>query len=624
MVAYKLQIACLVIIIFIGTLFFAAKRETTRLHKSFASILIMMPVYLISDILSAYTVNNYAYLYCWQNNLAHRFFLISITIVVYLFSKHVQNLVTNEAGLSNKRRQVIVGSKIVLLVSIAVTICAKPSYVTSKYSNYASAKFAAGAFAAVSIYVLTIIVTIIYYWRLLPRKKRLAILLGVVMEFVGLLLQYYYTYLLLSGFTLTMMTLAFYLTMDNPDIALLEEMSEEKRKVEELSNAKSSFISVVSHEIRTPMNAIIGMTDILLRDSKSLDETQEKYLKNIKSSGDALVMIVNDILDQSKLESGKMELVEGSYNIFEITNDVRLIIENRIGDKDIELQYEIDDTIPEYLVGDGLRIRQILINLLNNAVKFTESGFIRLSIKNIRSEVGRCQIRFAVRDSGQGIKPADLMKLGEAFTQVDVAKNHNKEGTGLGLSISRDFIRLMDSQLEVASEYGKGSEFSFVIWQKVDDGDSIKNLRDEFTASDVKLLFVDDSALNLTIDKELVKPLLVEADTATSGREALAKVTSEKYDIVFLDNMMPHMTGVEVAEIIRGMTGKDYRGEGEVTADYFEKLPIVVLSGDGTPETVAKFEAAKTNGYIIKPVDIKDLKKMIIKCVDETKIQYIE
>ena len=255
----------------------------------------------------------------------------------------------------------------------------------------------------------------------------------------------------------------------------MEELKKQKEIAEEANASKSAFLSIVSHEIRTPMNAVVGMTELLLRDEDSLTTKQAKYLNNIKNSGASLVMIVNDILDQSKIEAGKMEIVEDVYELRPMVDDVKMIIENRIGTKPIHLVMEIDEQIPDVMVGDSLRIRQILINLMNNAVKFTTEGFIKLSISVESKESDKLYLCFAVQDSGQGINEADLSKLGQAFTQVDVKKNHGKEGTGLGLSISRDFISLMGGQLQVNSTYGKGTTFYFTISQGFVDEEESNN-----------------------------------------------------------------------------------------------------------------------------------------------------
>lgn len=257
-----------------------------------------------------------------------------------------------------------------------------------------------------------------------------------LIQIVGTIFQFLYHLSLISGMGIMLINLSFYLTLENPDILLLNQVKEEKRKAEEANAAKSIFLSHMSHEIRTPMNAIVGMTDILLR--TDVTDQQREYLESIKSSGHALVALINDILDLSKIEAGKMELVDDVYSFRRMIRDVRAIITNRIGEKPVELVMDIDDSIPHHLYGDGLRIRQIIINLMNNAVKFTESGHVKLSVKEISHlpEEEAIELSFSVEDTGQGIKKEDLKKLFGAFAQVDIQKNKGKEGTGLGLAIS--------------------------------------------------------------------------------------------------------------------------------------------------------------------------------------------
>ena len=409
------------------------------------------------------------------------------------------------------------------------------------------------------------------------------------------------------------------------------ELKEQKEIAEAANESKSAFLSVVSHEIRTPMNAVVGMTDLLLRDADSLTEKQEKYLRNIKNSGSALVMIVNDILDQSKIEAGKMEIVEDAYELRPMVSDVKMIIENRIGSKPIHLIYEVDDAIPPVLVGDSLRIRQILINLMNNAVKFTEEGYIKLSITCVEEDKNRRALRFSVEDSGQGIKEEDLNKLGEAFTQVDTKKNHGKEGTGLGLSISRDFISLMGGQLSVTSEYGKGTEFYFTIWQGLASGMEVASgsgvhkqawqEEEQFTAPKARVLLVDDTEINLMIAAELLAPLKMTVDTANSGEKALQLVQENRYDLIFMDYMMPYMNGVETTEKIRKLA-QEYHAAGErEKGDYLRSVPIVALSGDSSEKTKKQFLMAGIDDFTEKPVELKRLKRLLIKWLPEEMLQ---
>ncbi len=264
-------------------------------------------------------------------------------------------------------------------------------------------------------------------------------------------------------------------------IQLMEQIEEEKERAEAANKAKSAFMSNMSHEIRTPMNAIVGMTDILLREE--LPEKAQEYLYNIRSSGDALLTIINDILDFSKIEAGQMDIIMDEYEPMSSFHDLSMIFMNRIGNKDVELLYDIDANLPMKLYGDRQRIRQVIINLMNNAIKFTDSGFVKLTVKvNILSDED-VEVTYLIEDSGQGIKEEDMDKLFGTYTQVDKEKNHFKEGTGLGLSICKQLVELMNGTIGVTSEYGKGSCFYFTIPQKIRSEKKAASIKEERAAS---------------------------------------------------------------------------------------------------------------------------------------------
>lgn len=251
---------------------------------------------------------------------------------------------------------------------------------------------------------------------------------------------------------------------------ILVDVTKQHQLVEEAEAAnesKSAFLSNMSHEIRTPMNAIVGMTEMMLRGEVSPE--QQTYLSNIKNSGDALLNIINDILDFSKIESGRMELVEDVYEPMSLLSDLGMMFLTRIGEKPVELLFHIDPALPKKLCGDGLRLRQIIINLLNNAVKFTEKGSVMLKLQVLEQEADRIKLYVVIRDSGQGIRQEDVGKLFQSFSQVDSKKNHSKEGTGLGLAICKQLVEMMDGEIGVESVYGEGSTFHFTVWQKVED-----------------------------------------------------------------------------------------------------------------------------------------------------------
>lgn len=385
---------------------------------------------------------------------------------------------------------------------------------------------------------------------------------------------------------------------------LMDALVEEKERADEANRAKSAFMSNMSHEIRTPMNAIVGMTEILMR--SDLPETEREYLGNIQRSGNALVGIINDILDFSKIESGKMKLVEEEYAPFPMLNDLKMIILNRIGSKMIQLEFDIDKNLPAKLLGDGLRIRQILINIANNAVKFTEEGYVKLTVK-VKKVIGdKAEIFFSVKDSGQGIAPENMGKIFGAYSQVDTKKNHYKEGTGLGLAISKQFVEMMGGTIEVKSTYGEGSEFYFTIPQKIIDARRAVDVKEEprlctenvlnFTAPLAKILVVDDNEMNRKVALGLLTPLKMQMDTAENGKQALDMICSKKYDLIFMDHMMPVMDGIETTKILR-----------EMDDEYSRNVPVIALTANAIVEARAKFFEAGMNDFTAKPIDLKDI-----------------
>ena len=375
-------------------------------------------------------------------------------------------------------------------------------------------------------------------------------------------------------------------------------------QTEDANRAKTNFVSNMSHEIRTPMNSIVGITEILLRSRHSPKE--QEYLLNIQSSGRVLLTIINDVLDCSKMEAGKMQLFDEPYDTCSLFHDLRISMENRIGHSGLELIYDIDQDIPCKLKGDMGRIRQVIINLVNNAIKYTEKGSVRFSVHVRQKNTDKVMLYYEVADTGIGISKEDQKILFDAFQRVEMDRNRYVEGTGLGLTISQNLVNMMGGVIEVESEYGKGSRFFFTIEQTIIDPtpvsavnyngqkDNVTEKEAEclFIAPEAHILLVDDNELNLVVAKELLKPLRMQIDTAENGLQAVKMVRGSQYDLVLMDHMMPVMDGIEAAKAIRALP-----------EDKYQKLPIIALTANAMVDARKEFLNAGMNGFVAKPID---------------------
>ena len=375
-------------------------------------------------------------------------------------------------------------------------------------------------------------------------------------------------------------------------------------QTEDANRAKTNFVSNMSHEIRTPMNSIVGITEILLRSRHSPKE--QEYLLNIQSSGRVLLTIINDVLDCSKMEASKMQLFDEPYDTCSLFHDLRISMENRIGHSGLELIYDIDQDIPCKLKGDMGRIRQVIINLVNNAIKYTEKGSVRFSVHVRQKNTDKVMLYYEVADTGIGIRKEDQKILFDAFQRVEMDRNRYVEGTGLGLTISQNLVNMMGGVIEVESEYGKGSRFFFTIEQTIIDPtpvsavnyngqkDNVTEKEAEclFIAPEAHILLVDDNELNLVVAKELLKPLRMQIDTAENGLQAVKMVRGSQYDLVLMDHMMPVMDGIEAAKAIRALP-----------EDKYQKLPIIALTANAMVDARKEFLNAGMNGFVAKPID---------------------
>ena len=400
-----------------------------------------------------------------------------------------------------------------------------------------------------------------------------------------------------------------------------KEMEEKNEIAREALDAKSNFLANMSHEIRTPMNAIYGMAELL--EKRDFGREEKEYIATIKSSSENLLSIINEILDFSKIDSGKMVIHEEPYDVCNLLQDVISIIRFRLREKNVVLDVRVDPRIPRILIGDEVRIRQILLNLLNNAVKFTNRGKITLDMTWAPQDLDKGVLRIRVIDTGIGIAPENINKLFIAFGQLDTKKNRNVEGTGLGLAICKDLVDLMHGTISVSSVIKEGSTFFVNIQQKISDpqpcnyvpgNDDIYLPSEQFVipfiAPKAKVLIVDDNKVNRQVARELMKLFGFDAYLAESGQEAIDKIEKNlvSYDIVFMDHMMPFMDGVEATRQIRALPG-----------EYPKRVPIVALTANAIQGVEKQFLDAGMSDYLPKPIRIEHLALVLKRWIPKSK-----
>ena len=600
----KLQIGCFCFTLLTAIPFFAIKRAADFVHKLFRYLIIVQLISLSFDMITVYTVNNLVSVPPLLNKTFHIIFISSLCLFIYLTFLYIMRLVTED---EDNSRIFVYG--VPFFISVIAVVFAPLAFIETERGNYSSGPGTTVVYHIVGFYLVMMVYLIICHWKKIDGDKRRVILIALLTEICVSIAQLIQPTLLISSLGTTLITLAIYLTIENPDRILRELYFEEKLRADAANNAKSAFLANMSHEIRTPMNSIMGFAE-LAADNEVPPKVRE-YLEKIIGGTKWLLHIINDILDISKIESGKMELESIPFDLQGILLQCQSVIHPVALEKGLELR--LDAELPDggRFMGDPVKLHQALINLLSNAVKFTDHGEVKLSSKIISSRENSAIVYFEVADNGIGMTSGQINRIFEPFMQADSGTTRNYGGTGLGLPIAKNLVEMMGGALRVKSSPGSGSVFNFEItFEKAEtpefEDEPGSGKTGTIDKPDFKgtVLICEDNTMNQQVISEHLTRLGLDAVIAENGKIGYEMVKTRlesggaPYDLIFMDVYMPVMDGMEAASKINGLGAK---------------IPIVAMTANVMAGELEKYRKSGMVDHIGKPFTSQELWRCLLK-----------
>lgn len=592
-----LQISSLIYMTFLSILYFSKKRIESPETKIFKYIMIANEIGLIIDLLCFYSVTNMDRLPIF-NFFITRLLLVYYLIYISLHTFYFFFVVKINKVLANKRKKLITMYSVFFIFSILMIFILDMNYHTADNKIYSYGSAVNYIYMIYSFLIVLWVLFIVLNIKNVKKRKLIPIILLILLGSVAGLIQKNHPEILLMTTADTIVTFIMYFTIENPDVKLMEELNIARERAERANNAKTEFLSSMSHEIRTPLNAIDGFSQLILEEN-NIDVIRDEA-KDIMAASKNLLEIVNGILDISKIEANKLEIINVEYEPTKVFEEVAKLAKSRIGTKPILFKQHIAEDLPDYLDGDYTRIKQITLNLLTNAVKYTKDGYVDYSVRCVKQD-DICRLIIMVKDTGIGIKSENIDKLFNKFERFDKENNITIEGTGLGLAITKKLVDLMGGKIIANSSYGVGSIFAVVIDQKIVNKVKVKEVlqKENRTTFDyARVLVVDDNKINLKVAAKLLDLYHIKTDLVDSGFECIEKIKSGTiYNLILMDDMMPQMSGTETFKKLKQLENFN--------------VPVIALTANAISGMKEKYLQEGFNDYISKPIDKKELERVL-------------
>lgn len=598
-----LSFAQLIYTFLLSIVFFSKERINKKENNIYSYLLIETVALLSFGIILYFMMKSSSYTMKMIMNKLYLFFNLLWT---YLFTLYILSTLYSEKLFNSKSstiRNILIGFFQFILIMVL------PLNFTI---NDNGAMFAYGISTIVTyflsfIYVIILIYVLLSKIKFAKQSKYIPLYLFFVLGTFCTIIQAINPALFLVVPLEALLTAVMYFTIENPDAKMIEQLNKARDEAVKANQAKTDFLSSMSHEIRTPLNAICGFSNSLLENDGVSDDAKGD-VKNIIMASDTLLELVNGILDISKIEANKLEIIDSVYSFKKMYEELILLTKARIGEKPIEFKHSYDESIPEFLYGDGIRVKQVIINLLTNSAKYTKDGYIDFRINSIQKN-NIIRLIISVEDSGIGIKKESIDKLFTKFERLGVEKQTTTEGTGLGLAITKKLVEMMGGKIVVQSIYGKGSIFTISLDQRMLTKEELTKVMEEketeektdeiIDASGKNILVVDDNMLNLKVAERLLKAYKCNITLVSSGSECLDKVSNNKYDLILLDDMMPRMSGTETLQKLKEI-------------ETFN-TPVVALTANAITGMKEEYINRGFNDYLSKPIIKEDLNRVMKK-----------